>query len=188
MFTTGCAFTKSTVKIDFRPATYAEKISVDKIITVQKLNDSRGGDPFLLSYKGVGMKTSGTYVTEKEVVAIITDAIKDTLTSLNCKIAGEHGELILTGDLLKLDSTPIMGFWSGDLDCTIQLNLKLSDAKTGKLLWADTLTGFYKETGLQIDGEYHRKITTEGALNDLMQKLATSAGFKSAIQNFAAQP
>jgi hypothetical protein len=78
-----------------------------------------------------------------------------------------------------------MGFWSGDLDCTIQISLKLTDAKTGKLVWSDTLTGFNKETGLQIDSESHREITTEAAIGDLMQKLATSTTFKSAIQNYA---
>jgi hypothetical protein len=185
--TTGCAFTKSTVKIDFKPPVYTDKVSVDKIIVVQKLNDLRDGDPFLLSYKGVGMKTSGTYVTEEEVAVIITEAIKDTLTSLNYKIAANQGDLVLTGELVKLDSTPIMGFWSGDLDCTIELNLKLSDAKTGKLLWSDIITGFNKETGMQVDSEAHRKASTEAAIGDLMQKFAASASFKSTVQNYAGQ-
>ncbi len=185
MLTTGCVFTQSTVKISFKPPISTDKVSVDKIIVVQNLNDLRGGDPFLLSYKGVGMKTSGTYVTEKQVAAILTEAIKETLTNLNYKVSVDHGDLLLAGDLLKLDSTPIMGFWSGDLDCTIQIDLKLTDTKTNKLLWSDTLTGFNKETGLQIDSESHREITTEAAMDDLMQKLATSASFKSAVQNYA---
>jgi hypothetical protein len=184
---TGCAFTKSTVQINYRPPVFANKVSIDKVITVEKLNDLRGGDPFLLSYKGVETKTSGTYVTDKEVADIITDSIKKTLTALNYKIADNQGDLVLSGDLLKLDSTPIMGFWSGDLDCTIQINLKLSDGKTGKLLWSDIFTGFNKETGLQVDSEEHRKVTTEAAIGDLMQKLAASAGFKSAVQNYAGQ-
>ncbi len=185
--TTGCAFSKSTVKIDFKPPAFNNKVSVEKIIAVQKLNDLRGGDPFLLSYKGVTTKTSGTYVTDKEVAEIVTDAIKDTLTALNYKIAANQGDLVVSGDLLKLDSTPIMGFWSGSLDCTIQINLKLSDGKTGKLLWSDIFTGFNKETGLQVDNEGHRKVTTEAAIGDLMQKLAASPGFKGAIQNYAGQ-
>jgi hypothetical protein len=186
-FTTGCAFTKSTVNIDFKPPTYGDKVNVDKIIVVQKLNDLRGGDPFLLSYKGIETKTSGTYVTDREVAQIVTDAIKDTLSGLNYKIAANQGDLVLSGDLLRLDSTPLMGFWSGSLDCTIQISLKLSDGKTGKLLWSDIFTGFNKETGLQVDSEEHRKVTTEAAIGDLTQKLAASASFKSAVQNFTSQ-
>jgi hypothetical protein len=187
MLTTGCAFTQSTVKINFKPPVGTNKVSADKVIAVQNLNDLRGGNPLLLSYKGIGMKTSGTYVTEKPVAIIITDAIKDTLTNLNYKVSTDFSELNLAGDLLKLDSAPIMGFWSGDLDCTIQISLKLTDAKTGRLLWSETLTGFKKETGLQIDSVSHREITTEGAIDDLMQKLADSSSFKNAVQNYDAR-
>lgn len=180
---TGCAFTKSTVQINYKSPVFANKVNVSKIITVQKLNDLRGDDPFLLSYKGVETKTSGTYVTDREVADIVTDAIKDTLTAMNYKIAADRSDLILSGDLLKLDSTPLMGFWSGSLNCTIQINLKLSNVKTGKLLWSDTFTGFNQEKGLQVDSEQHREVTTEAAINDLMQKLAASVSFKNAVQD-----
>ena len=182
--TSGCAFSKSTVKLDFKPHTMAEKVSVDKVIFVDKLKDLRGGDPNLLAHKGVAMKTSGTYVTEKEVAVVVTDAIRDTLAQLSYKLAASQGDLVLSGELLKLDSSPIMGFWSGQLDCSIQVNLKLSDSRTGASIWNEILTGFNKKTGVQIDHEGHRKDTTEAALADLTNKLATSASFRRAVENF----
>jgi hypothetical protein len=181
--TSGCAFSKSTVKLDFKPQTTAEKVAVDKVIVVEKLKDLRGGDPYLLANKGVGMKTSGTYVTEKEIAIVVTDAIKDTLALLNYKIAAGQGDLVLSGELLKVDSTPIMGFWSGQLDCTVQVNLKLSNARAGTPVWSEVLTGFNKKTGLQVDHEGHRRDAMEAALADLTNKLASSASFRRAVES-----
>lgn len=187
VLTNGCAFTKTTVKLDFKPHPTAEKVSVDSLIGVETFKDSRGGDPYLLSHKGVGMKTSGTFVTEKEVAAIVTDAIRETLASLNYKVVADAGDLTLSGDVLRLDSTPIMGFWSGQLDCTVQVSLKLSDSKTGNLVWSESFTGFNKKTGVQVDHEGHRKETTEAALADLTDKLAASTSFRRAVENYRRQ-
>lgn len=184
--TNGCAFTRTIVAIDFKPQPSAEKVSVDKIITVEELQDQRGTDSNLLANKGVQIKTSGAYVTEKPIAIIVTDAIKDTLTALNYTISEEHGDLVLSGDLLRLDSTPLEGFWSGELDCTVQVNLKLMEKETGKQIWSEVFTGFDRKTGLQVDSEGHRKETTEAALADLTNKLANSSSFKSAIQNYKA--
>jgi hypothetical protein len=180
----GCAFTTTTIPINFKPQPEAEKVNADKTITVEQLQDQRGTDLHLLANKGVQFKTSGAYVTEKPIATIVTDAIKDTLTALNYKIAEEHGDLILSGDLLRLDSTPLEGFWSGELDCTVQVNLKLTEKETGKLVWSEVFTGFNKKTGLQIVSESDRKETTEAALADLANKLASSISFKNAIQNY----
>jgi len=162
----------------------AEKVNVERTVAVQPLQDQRGADPYVLSYKGVGMKTRGTYVTDAPIVTIVTDAIRDTLLALNYKITASEPDLVLSGELLRLDSTPLMGFWSGALDCTIQVNLKLFEQSTGRQIWSEVFTGFNKKTGLQVDHEGHRKDTTEAALADLAQKIANSSTFKNAVQSY----
>src|SRR4051812_7153282 len=84
--TSGCAFSKSTVKVDFKPNPTAQKVSFDKTLAVKDLSDQRGVDPYLLSYKGVTTKTSGTYVTEKPVATIVSDAIRGTFQTLNYRV------------------------------------------------------------------------------------------------------
>jgi len=182
--TSGCAFTKTPVNLDFHPHPTAEKVSVDKVLVVQPLQDQRGIDSRVLSYKatGYGTKTTGAFVTEKPLADIVTDAVRDTLKELNYKTDAGQGDLILSGELLRLDSTVLMGFWSGEMDCTIQVNLRLTDGKSGKPIWNELFTGFNKKTGLQMDHEGHRKDTTEAALADLTGKLAASESFRKAVQ------
>jgi hypothetical protein len=80
-----------------------------------------------------------------------------------------------------------MGFWSGQLDCTVQVSLKLTKRAGGDLLWAETFTSFAKRTGLQVDHEGHRKIVTEAALADLVTKIASSSTLRMALEKFAAE-
>jgi hypothetical protein len=172
------------VKLEFQPGAYGDKVSVDTVVGVQKLKDLRGTDPLLLAHKGVQFKTTGTYVAERELAEIVTDAVKATLASLNYKVDGQQGELTLSGEILKFDSSVMMGFWSGEVDCSIQLNLKLTDNQTGNPLWTEILPGYSKKGHVQIDHEGHRKLVIEAALQDVMKKLAESATFRLAVQNY----
>ncbi len=178
----GCAFSKTTVKLDLSPPAGIEKIALDKAVTVEPMKDQRGGDPMVLANKGVGMKTSGVYLTETPVVAIVTDGIKKTLSEMGVKVAAAPGDLVLSGELNRLDSVPIMGFWSGQMDCTIQVSFKLADAHSGQILWTETLTGFNKKTGIQVDRADHRTETVAAAFADLAGKLAASGSFRRALE------
>jgi uncharacterized lipoprotein YajG len=182
---TGCAFTKETVQVTFQPPVFPESVSADAVIVVQKLKDARGMDPHLLAHKGVQMKTTGAYVTDLEVADIVTDALKETLKSLKYRTADDTGALTLSGDIVKFDSAVIMGFWAGAMESSIQLNLKLTDAKTGALLWAELLSGYTKIDGLQVDRAAHRQRVAEEALQDVMKKLGESDSFKKVVQNYA---
>ena len=160
-------------------------VSADAVIVVEKLKDARGVDPHLLAHKGVQMKTTGAYVTDAEVADIVTDALKTTLKSLNYKIADDAGSLTLSGDIVKFDSDLMMGFWAGAMECSIQLNLKLTDTKTGALLWSELLSGYTKIDGLQVDRAAHRERVAQEALQDVMKKLGESDTFKKVVQNYA---
>lgn len=182
LFLSGCAFSRTKVKLSFTPPAGIQKLAVGKAIVVEPLKDQRGGDPLLLANKGVGMKTSGAYETEQPVAAIITDAIKQTLDEMGLKVSAAPGEFLLSGELTRLDSVPIMGFWTGQMDCTIQVSLKMTDTRSGQILWAETFTGFNKKVGMQVDRADHRKVTTEAALADLAGKIAASPSFRRALE------
>ena len=185
---TGCAFTKETVTLNYQRPPLGEAVKEEATITVQKLKDARGADPYLLANKGVQGKTSGAYVTTNEVADIVTEALKDTLTGMSCKLVAEGADLNLGGDILKYDSAVLMGFWSGAMEGSIQLNLKLTNAKTGALVWSEVLSGYSKIDGLQVDRAAHRQMVAEKALQDVMQKLASSESFRKVLTHYNAAP
>ena len=178
---TSCAYTTSTVKVDYTPQDYSVHVDSSSSIFVQKLSDQRGVEPNLLSYKGVQYKTTGKYITDREIADIVTDAIKGVLTKMGYPLVDNGGNVTLKGEILKLDSQVLMGFWSGELDSNIQLNLKLSDNKSGAVIWSEIVSGNGQTTGLQIDSEEHRKEVIEKALDNLMSKIANSTTLREAI-------
>lgn len=182
-FLGGCAFTTSVVKVDFTPP-IAQHVDIDAVVVVQTINDARGVDPKFLAQKGVRGKTTGVYLATEEVTQIVTDAIRQTLKAMNYRIDAAQGDLILTGDILKFESEVQVGFWSGDLEGSIQISLRLTDAKDGGMVWAEILSANYKKTGLQFDGEGHRKEVAEKTLQAATKKLADSPTFRSAVERF----
>lgn len=186
-FASGCAFTKTTVVVNFKAPTFTDTAQSETKVSVKKLADARGVDRYLLANKGVGTRTSGAYITTNEVAEIVTGALRDTLVALKYKLSADGADVTLTGDILKFDSTPLMGFWSGQLEGSIQLNLKLLDARTGTVLWSEIVSGVFKKSGLQLDHEGHRKEVAEGTLQDAMKQLAASPSLKAALQNHRAR-
>ena len=178
----GCAFTTETVKIDYTPSHYSKITDATKTIQVNRLKDMRGVDPKLLSYKGTQYKTSGTYVSEREVSDIVTDAIKNLLSNLNYRTVNDKGILTLAGEILKFESYVLMGFWSGAIEGNIQVNLRLIENKNGNIIWNEITSGYGKKTGVQIDREGHRKEVFEKALDNLMSNISNSTSFKKAVE------
>jgi len=178
----GCAYTTSTVKIDYSPSKYSKITDATKTIEVNRLKDMRGVDPKLLSYKGTQFKTSGSYVSEREVSDIVTEAIKNLLSNQNYRIVNDQGILTLTGEMMKFESYVLVGFWSGQIEGNIQVNLRLIDNKNGNIIWNEIFSGNGKKTGVQIDGEGHRKEVLEKALDNLMSNISDSTSFKKAIE------
>ena len=178
----GCAYNDSIVRIDFKPPALNATAATSKPITVETLTDQRGKDPLVLGNKGVQFKTTGRYTVETPVANIVTNAIRDSLASLKYNVTADAADLVLSGELLRLESDVVRGFWSGELDGTVQVSLKLTNRATGNLLWTQTFTGFGKKTGLQIDHEGHRRDVTEMALADLVTKIAASPTLRLALE------
>jgi uncharacterized lipoprotein YajG len=176
-----CAFTDSTLKVDYNASKHAKiSVSADKI-NVVKFTDQRGVEPALLAHKGAAYRTSGKYYSDKDVASVVTDATKALLAQLGYTVVDDAADFRLSGDLLKFDSQVAVGFWSGTLDGSAQLNLKLTDAKNGSIMWNEMLAATAKKEGLQIDADDHRKEVADMLLDELMNKLAASSTFKEAL-------
>jgi hypothetical protein len=178
----GCAFSTDVVKIEYSPSRFTKVTESQKAIEVQRIKDIRGVEPTLLAYKGVQYKTTGKYVAEKEVADLMTDAIRQLLANLNYKVVEGKGDLTLTGEILKFDSQVLVGFWSGSIEGSTQVNFKLTDNQSRNIVWSEMISAYAKKTGLQVDREGHRKEVAEQVLDQLMQKLAESTTFKAAVE------
>lgn len=178
----GCAFTTETVKIDYTPSSYSKVTeTTTKTIQVNRLKDMRGVDPKLLSYKGTGAKTSSGYVSEREVSDIVTEDIKKLLSNMNYNVVDDKGTLAMTGEILRFETVVLMGFWSGQLEGNIQVNLRLIDNKSGNIIWTEIVSGSGKKTELLVDSGQFRKEALEKALDSFMANIYNSTSLQEAI-------
>ena len=177
----GCAFSNDYVKIDFTPTNVNTPVTTNTTLQLEKLKDARGVDPKLISYKGVQAKMGGQYINDIEISELLTNSIKDLLIKMGYKLDSPQYDLILTGEVLKFDSYVIMGFWSGEIEATIQVNLKLINNKNKTIIWNETISGYGKTGGVQIDHWGNRKEAFDLALDNLMRNIASSVTFRNAM-------
>ena len=177
----GCAFTDENVRIDYIPSDYSISSTSDATIHVDRLKDARGVDPKLISYKGVQAKTGGQYLNDIEISELLTNSIKELLIKMGYHLDSSQHDITLTGEVLKFDSYCIMGFWSGSIEATIQLNLKLMNSRDNSVIWSEILSGQGKKKGVQFDNWGNRKEAIDLAMGDLMRNIASSETFKAAI-------
>ena len=90
-------------------------------------------------------------------------------------------DVTLTGEVLKFDSYCIMGLWSGSIEASIQLNLKLVNSKDNSIIWNETVSGQGKVKGVQFDSWGNRKEAIDQAMDSLMRNIASSETLKAAI-------
>ncbi len=177
----GCAFTTDNVRINHLPPNYSISINSDKTIMLDKLKDVRGVDPKLIAYKGTMGRTSGAYINDIEISELLTNLIRDLLDNLGCQIVDNDGYLTLQGEITKFDSYVIVGFWSGQIEAAIQLNLKLVNTKSNDIIWNEIIDGHAKKDGIQLDHWNNREEALGKALDDLLQNIANSKSLLSAI-------
>jgi hypothetical protein len=167
-----------TIKIDYAPSQYFKVTDAAKTIEVNRLKDVRGVDPKLL-YSYISALPPISYVSDREVSDIITDAIKNFLTNQNYRIVNDKGMLTLTGEILKIELRVLQrGFLGvGDLtEWNIQVNLRLLDNNDRNIKWNEILSGIGRKTGV------HLKEVFEMALDNLMSNISDSISFNKAIE------
>lgn len=179
----GCVFTTTEMKIDYTPSQYTKITEAKKTIEVKPFKDTRGVDPRLIApkYNQYG-KTTGKYVSDREVAAIVTDTVKDLLSNLNYRLLKEKAELILSGEILKCDENVLAGAWSGEIEGGIQVNLRLIEVKSENIVWSEIMSGYGKKTGLQFVTAGAYKEVFEKMLDNLMTNIAYSSTFKKVVE------
>ena len=99
------------------------------------------------------------------------------------KLDSSQNDLTLAGEVLKFDSYVIMGFWSGAIEATIQVNLRLINNKNKAIIWNEIISGYGKQGGTQVDRWGNRKEAFDLALDNLMRNIASSETFRAAISS-----
>jgi curli biogenesis system outer membrane secretion channel CsgG len=148
----------------------------------------RGVEPNLIANKQNQYgKTTGKYVSDKEISAILTEALRNMLSDLNYKVAEGGGEIILTGEILKFEQNILQGFWSGQLEGNVQVNLRLLNTRTNTILWNEIISGRGNMSGIQFVTDDKRKEVTKKTFDSLMTNIANSPTFKTAIERGSSQ-
>ncbi|MBW2185653.1 MAG: hypothetical protein JRG71_04375 [Deltaproteobacteria bacterium] len=179
-----CAFTNDQVKIDFDSPHYTNVTPTNVSIKVNTLNDSRGVDPKLISYKGVQTKTGGQYINDIEISKLMTTVVSNTLVNMGYELNSAGNDLIFSGEVMKFDSYVVMGFWSGSVEAAIQLNLKVVNSNNGNIIWSEIMSGHGKKKGAQVDHWGHRKVAFDVALDNLIHNISSSETLKEAIARY----
>jgi hypothetical protein len=153
---TGCAFSRTPVKLTFSPSVTQPLNSTRKgSLEVGEVKDTRlVKDPLVLMQKANAYgATSGAYVTEVPVATIFRDGLKMALeqngfTGTNTV----HYELLT--ELQNFDIGFIQNglFSSPTLKPWLEARFELVDKATGQPVWHDTYTGQITEQGSAWNG------------------------------------
>lgn len=140
----GCAFTKTQVKVGFRP-TYSQPLQSSSPAPLQlgAFKDSRPvNEPTVLLHKANDFgPTSGAYVTEKPVAELLRDGVLDSLKSNQFKVADTASKYELRGDLQEFGFNSVAGFWKAKVRPRMQVRFELFDKASGTSVWRDTYIG-----------------------------------------------
>lgn len=178
-----CAFSTTKIKLDYTAPRYSKITEAPATIEVRPLKDMRGVEPNLIANKQNQYgKTTGKYVSDKEISAILTEALRNMLSDLNYKVAEGSGEIILTGEILKFEQNILQGFWSGQLEGNVQVNLRLLNARSNTILWNEIISGRGNMSGIQFVTDDKRREVAKKTFDSLMTNIANSPTFKTAIE------
>jgi hypothetical protein len=179
----GCAFSTTQLKLDYTAPHYSKITEASARIEVRPLKDIRGVDPNLIAQKQNQYgKTTGKYVSEKELSVILTEALRKLLSDLNYKVADGSGEIILTGEIIKFEQNILMGFWTGKLEGNVQVNLRLLAAKSNNILWNEIISGHTIKSGITHGTDDIRIEVAKMTFDNLMTNIANSPTFKAVIE------
>lgn len=172
-----CAGTKDHVKIDYIPSDYSITSASNATIHIERLRDSRGVDPQLILFKG---RRDGQYLN-KTIFELLTNSIKNLLIKMGFHLDSSEYEVTLTGEVLKFDLDRWMGFGSGAIEASIQLNLKLINNQNESIIWSEIISGQGKKDGIHFDDWEYRKEAIDLAMDNLMRNISSSETLKAAI-------
>lgn len=173
-----CALTDEAVQLNYQPNFRGiSKIHGEHALTVGKFSNIRGVDPRLLSRK-INLnqeETTGKYLAEKPVAAILRQAVIDSLKFAGYRVT-ENGKYILSAQLVDLQNKWYPGWFSSELRTNIQVEFSLVDARTGSQIWDQTFNGSAACQSGTDSAPYRTNFSK--ATNNLIFNLLNSPEFK----------
>lgn len=167
---TGCAFTVYDVAVNYQyPGTVSVNLS-NTTLEVGEFTDSRGmqNSRMLFHQKNLeGQTTTGGWQAEKPLGEIVRDGVIQALESANANIQSDTPKR-LTGDILELSSSSVMGVFGGELKGKLLLKLQVEDFSKGEILWKDTIVGVANLQSGGITPEALLRECLNNALNNLL--------------------
>jgi hypothetical protein len=180
----GWAVAEAGSKIEYAPSNYSVKVSSGKAVVVQTLRDGRGAGKNEVIQKRVRYGSSGRFFLDPTVADFLTDAIREVFTKIGYKVVPTDGDYTLSGELLKFESYPISGYWTGAKEATLMADMKLSDNRTKTVVWHELVSGVARLEDVGMDEKDDRREVTEKALDNFMKKIAGS----DAVRRFLEVP
>jgi len=182
---TGCAFTRTPVKVTFAPSVTQPLKEVRKgALEVTKIKDTRlVEDPAVLVHKANEYgTTSGAYVTDPPVGEIFGQGLKQALQQNG--FSGENGvHYELHAELQNFGCGAIQNGILSSLTAKpwLEVRFELVDKTTDQRVWHDTYTGQVTEkvsawTG--PDGDFYAKVFSEVA-EDVVKQLIADKTFRN---------
>jgi hypothetical protein len=178
----GWAFAEPGSGIEYTPSNYSVKVSLAKAVVVQKIRDARGVEANVVIQKRVRYSSSGRFFLNPSVADFLTGAIKEVLTRIGYKVVSTDGDYTLSGELLKFESYPISGYWTGAKEATLMADMKLTDSRTKNVVWHELISGVERLEDIDMREQDDRKEVTEKALDNFMKKIARSGAVKSFLE------
>lgn len=181
-FLSGCAMMSGTIDLGYQPTLYSidsvKEASIRKI-SVKDIVDERNTDPQLLMHKinGYGMKTSGAYLADKPVAAMVQDALEAGLEAKGFIVTSEKENLAVNGRLLELDFDVLSGFVTSTLKAKMMVELTLKDTRQDKILWKEIVIAHGEHKSGNVFAENYIRPAFQELMDDFIRKVVNNQSF-----------
>jgi hypothetical protein len=174
---TGCAFTRTTVAVNFNPAVNCPTGPTVTYLSSVTVVDTRPvEDKFVLTHKfdGYGNRTSGAYVTQQPVADIFQRGLAQALQANGFVQSTNQFRFELRADIQEFDNDVIMGLWQATVKPKLTVRFELMDTN-GVSIWRDTMIGRATLETPWGAGEFIVKTFNAAAENAILQLLSDNA-------------
>lgn len=180
ILSTGCAFTRTTVAINFKPVVDSP-VGPKSVayLSVGDIKDTRPvEDKYVLTHKfdGYGDQTSGAFVTEQPVAEVFKQGLIEALQTNGFARTASPTHFELRANIQQFDNRVISGFLEATVKPELTVRFELLDG-SGTVVWRDTMIG---RSTLQTpwgNGEFIVK-TFNAAAEDAIRQLLADDSFR----------
>ncbi len=177
----GCAFTKTPVKIVLSPGPTQPLISSKAALNVGEVKDERTkSDPRAVWQKANAYgPTSGAFVADRPVADLFRDAVEAALRANAFQVAATGATYELKTQIVDLKVESIQtGMFSSTSVSKLSVRFELLDKATGDSVWRDTMVGKSEDKPVWGGAEFVEK-NFKTAPEDVLNLLVKDKAFRS---------